>query len=490
VRFGRNALINLLGLGVPLVVAVVAIPLLLHSLGTERFGLLALIWAVVSYLGVFDLGLGRVLTQHLAVELASPAPTRQGAIIGTSMVIMACLGVGTGLLMALGAQPAATWIKTGAGHAEVVGALQAMAVAMPAVIATSGLRGALEAKQSFLIVNLIRLPMGMFNFIGPLAVVWLGDTRLDLIAWVLTAGRWIACIVHAWFVARMVPGSWAFDATLVRPMSRTGGWITLSNVASPFMGYADRFLIGALLSATAVAYYATPMELAIKLSIVPAAVTAVLFPMFAASVTRGAADNAALLHSSVRLVLGALWPACLAIALFAKELLTWWIGPDFAEQSAQLLRVFALGILVNSLAHMPLTLLQSTGLARTVAGIHLLEVPAFIIVLWWLTASFGLLGAAGAWLIRMVVDTLLMFGFAWRALSHLPVALNHVVGWTILVGASFSASWLDSAVARATVLLVATLTSTAIALRPALKALRHGDSRYAWDSSVHSDATP
>ena len=54
----RHTVFNLIGLGAPLLVAVGTIPVLIHELGPGRFGLLTLIWAVVSYFGLFDLGLG------------------------------------------------------------------------------------------------------------------------------------------------------------------------------------------------------------------------------------------------------------------------------------------------------------------------------------------------------------------------------------------------------------------------------------------------
>ena len=67
----RHTVFNLVGLGAPLLVAVATIPVLIGQLGPSRFGLLTLIWAVVSYFGLFDLGLGRALTQQLAVVFAN-----------------------------------------------------------------------------------------------------------------------------------------------------------------------------------------------------------------------------------------------------------------------------------------------------------------------------------------------------------------------------------------------------------------------------------
>ena len=192
----------------------------------------------------------------------------------------------------------------------------------------------------------------------------------------------------------------------------------MSNVVSPLMGYADRFLLGALGSAAAVAYYATPMELVIKLSIVPAAVTGVLFPAFSAAMARHEPGAALpVFDRSVRWLFCVLWPLCVGLAMFAPELLTLWIDPAFAAESAPLLQIFALGIFINCLAHVPFTLIQSAGQARTTALIHLGELPLFLLALWLLISHYGALGAAMAWLLRMVVDTVLMFAAAGRLLE-------------------------------------------------------------------------
>src|ERR1700693_577565 len=65
-----NLVWNLAGESMPVLAAVVAIPILVHRLGTDRFGVLTLSWAVAGYFGLFDFGLGRALTKAMAQELS------------------------------------------------------------------------------------------------------------------------------------------------------------------------------------------------------------------------------------------------------------------------------------------------------------------------------------------------------------------------------------------------------------------------------------
>ena len=57
---------NLLGLGLPLLIAAATVPHLLGALGSQRFGLLALAWGLIGYAGALDLGIGRATTQRVA----------------------------------------------------------------------------------------------------------------------------------------------------------------------------------------------------------------------------------------------------------------------------------------------------------------------------------------------------------------------------------------------------------------------------------------
>lgn len=411
-KLARHTLFNLIGLGAPLLVALVSIPVLVHALGPERFGLLTLIWAVTSYFGLFDLGLGRALTQQLAISLDQRLDEQIGPMSATALALMGALGLAGGLLMMVLAPWGVDLIRALPDRQEAINATLVMGLAIPFIVLTAGLRGMLEACHAFEVLNYIRLPMGIWTFAGPWLVLVLHGPDLLLITAVLAMGRVLACVVHAWFAWRALPqlrGRLAWQQAWLRPLAVSGGWLTLSNVISPFMGYVDRFVIGASLSAAAVAFYATPQEIVTKLWIVPGAVTAVLLPAFAAQVAKQDGTAWALFDRAVAALFLVLLPITAALCLFAHQLLDWWIGPEFALQSGPILQVFAFGILINCLAHVPLTWLHGAGHFRAPALLHCLELPLFVLALWLLIERMGLMGAALAWLLRMVFDSAAMF---------------------------------------------------------------------------------
>lgn len=432
-RLVKDSLFNFLGLGAPLVAAVFAIPILIRELGGERFGLLTLIWAVVSYFGLFDLGLGRAMTQRTALALSSGRREEVVPVLWSGMSLLVGLGIVAGTVMIGLVDQGVAAVKSIPDIAEAKRAGYAMAFAMPFIIGTSGLRGALEGQSAFRLVNLIRLPMGLFTFLGPLVTIALGFRGLDQICYVLVAGRVLGFAAHA-------VGVWTslatFDRRLeirrdfLRHLAVSGGWLSVSNVVSPFMGYFDRFVIGATVSALAVAYYATPNELVTKLWIVPGALTGVLLPVFAGEILDRKNRLRHLFAQASFAVFFVTLPLAAGLGLFSREILSLWISADFSNQSAAILQVFSIGILINCMAHVPLTLLQGAGRYRTPALIHLLELPIYLAVLWSLTTRWGAIGAAYAWLLRMSFDTLFMIC---ACVPLLGVSMTRFFGWRLLV---------------------------------------------------------
>lgn len=453
----RHTLFNLIGLGAPLLLALVSIPVLVGALGPAKFGVLTLIWAVTSYLGLFDLGLGRALTQQLAVALARGDRAESGALSATALLLLSGLGMVAGLLLALLAPAGLDLIAGLDDRAATLKAFYLMALALPAVIVTAGLRGMLEANHQFGALNAIRLPLGLWTFAGPWLAVALAGPDLVAIGAALLAGRWLALLAHGFCVWRGLPmlrGHLRWQGRWLRPLCTTGGWLTVSNVVSPMMGYLDRFVLAALVSATAVAYYATPLELVTKLSVLPAALTAVLLPALAAALAAPPAADAPrvwpLCEQSLRWLMLGIGATAVPLALFAEPALRWWIGAEFAQHGASLLRIFCIGIAVNCLAHVPLTLLHSAGAMRVTALIHCLELPLFLLLLWGLTRSFGTTGAASAWLLRMSADTALLFAAGAARFTGMQAALltPRLLAGAAALALGFAALLLESAAAR------------------------------------------
>ena len=409
----RNTVLSLIGQGVPILAAIVAIPLLIKGLGTDRFGVLTLVWLVMGYFSIFDLGLGRALTQIVSAKLGAEEHQEIQTIIWTALLMimaMGLLGAATLILSAPWLVGAVLTISPGL-QAEALTSFYLMAVSLPLVISSSSLRGVLEAHQRFDLTNAVGGVMGVYSFLAPLLALSF-SSQLPFIVACLLVGRLFSWGAYFLFCRRAVPSlrqGIIFRPSWLWPLISFGGWITLTNIVGPLMLYLDRFLISGLVSVAAVAYYATPFELVTKLWLIPGALAGVLFPALAASVFEDRKRANQLFERGVKYLFLLMFPLTLVILVFAQEVLTVWLGADFAAHGTRVLQWLTIGVFINSLAWIPSALIQSAGRPDLVAKLHILEFPLYLFVLIWATKAYGIIGAASIWVLRVALDAVIMF---------------------------------------------------------------------------------
>jgi O-antigen/teichoic acid export membrane protein len=424
----RNVLLNLLGWGLPAALALVAIPILVRGYGESRFGVLAIAWAVIGYFGLFDLGLSRALTQRLSDALGRGAAGEVAPVSWTALAMMAPLGVAGALALAL----LAPWIAERVLvipadlREESVGAFRWFAVAVPFTVFTAGVRGVLEAGQRFGAINLLRVPLGLLTFGGPLIALAYSPS-LVAAAQLLAAGRIVLAVLHGAAAAHAFPA--LLRPAFLRaedwiPLVRYGGWMTVSNVVSPLMNSMDRFGLGVLLPVAQVAFYATSFEVVTKVWLITAAVLPVLFPAMSATLVADRARTVRLFDRGTTFLLATAIPILLLMVLFARPGIAWWVNPGFAAAAAPALRWLAVAMSLNIVAQLALTLVQAAGRPDLSAKFHLAELPVYALLLLVLVERYGALGAALAWGARVALDAALLLWAAARVVPESAAAVR------------------------------------------------------------------
>jgi O-antigen/teichoic acid export membrane protein len=105
------------------------------------------------------------------------------------------------------------------------------------------------------------------------------------------------------------------------------------------------------------------------------------------------------------------------LSIFAPEVLRLWLGFRYADQSATALRILAIGVMINSLSHVPCGYLQASGRPDIPARFHILELAIYVPLTWFLVRRLGISGAALAWTIRVTLDGTLLFVASRRVLG-------------------------------------------------------------------------
>ncbi|HEX6037163.1 oligosaccharide flippase family protein, partial [Longimicrobium sp.] len=380
-RLARGIVYRILGAGVPAVLGLVALPRLVAGLGAERMGILTLGWAVLGYLGVLQLGVGPALTRAAA---GADADGELGPLAWTGVAMTTAAGLVAGVAVFLAAPLLADTLRLSAGlRTEAVLAFRLLAVALPFTLGAPALSGLLEAHARFGWSNAVAAAVSAASYLGPLGVLAAGG-GLPAVLVVLAAARGAGWLVLLALCLREVPAlrsrrgaAWRHAGELLR----FGGWATVSSVVSPVMVYMDRFVVGALVSAAAVAWYATPQEVMLRMGIVSGAVSSVLFPAFAAAAATHRERLGPLLTRGVELVFVMVMPLAVLLCGFSREGLGAWLGPEFAAGGAAAVAWLGLGLLVNGFAKPASALVQGIGRPDVTARLHVLELPLYLALL-------------------------------------------------------------------------------------------------------------
>jgi len=453
----RNWALNLAGQILPIATALVTIPYLIRGLGTERFGILSICWVLLGSSGALDLGLGRATTKFVAEQLGRGEKEKLPNLIWTSLVTQTVIGIGSGLVCALVAPVAVTRLLkiSTAVVSEAKFTLLILAGSMPVLLAANTLRGALEATQRFDLVNAIKVPLNICVFLLPAAALFCGlrlPGILCLLAllWLCAAFAYLLCCLTLFPVLQEV---FHFDMTVLRPLIVYGGWVQVSNVLNPLLAYVDRIFLASLTSMSAVSYYTAPYDAINRAWVLPGSLTATLFPAFSSLHAEGSHDRLEeLCVRALKSVLLTLGPLLLVVMVFARQILQFWLGGEFAAKSTLVLQILAVGALFNAIAVLPFSFLQGLGRPDLTARFHLMELPLYILILWLLVSRMGIVGAALAWTLRVGVDALLLFGaILWLKLVSLRSIASHSIWRTVmavfLFGALLIPAWASGSAA-------------------------------------------
>lgn len=421
----------------PLLAGLILFPKIIAAYGLEQFGLLTLAWAFIGYFSLFDLGLSRALTQKVSDYMSKDkSPQEIAQLVRTGFISMWLLGILGGLVLWLCSPLILNhFLKiSGALQDDSLQAFELLALSIPLVVHTAGLRAVLDALHLFKSTSIIRTVLGVGTFLAPYLASFVSPTLTSaVIALIIT--RLITWLLYQYAVHHskiLTFKTKLFNLGQLKSLLQFSGWMTVSNVISPIMEYMDRFMIASILGVVATSYYVGPTEVIFKLFIIPGSIAGVLFPLFSKTWQKDPTHTAHLLKQGFLYTLLLLFPASVLLVFFATEWLSMWLTPEFAEQARLVVCWLTIGVLINSTAQIVFAKVQGSGRSDWTAKLHLAEVLPYLGLLYACLHWWGIAGAAIAWCIRVSIDLIGLLIFA-KKINPGNFKVLHLPLWTLLL---------------------------------------------------------
>jgi O-antigen/teichoic acid export membrane protein len=461
-RLGQAAFASVYGDLILAVLSLAFVPYLIRQLGTEPYGILGIVSVLAGQLGVLHFGVGTAATRLVAESVA-----RGGGGLVPRFVGVAVVGAAASLLVGAVFYLLAPLAWRGGFNVSAatlplaLASVPAAATLVALTPASAAVYGVLTGREQFLFAAALRLYQGAGRLIAAVAVVAVGggiasvfwaQAVVDLSAVVAGAVRSGNSLSRQGAASR-VGGEAAVGDAADGGAAGAGERSALAGVAAvlaigiPFalvsllsglLTDAEKLAIGLARSLEDFTYYTVPFNAVIKVTVLSGAVVRVLMPRVAALGARGDdAEARVLTERSDRILVTAMVGALAPLIALAPELLRLWVGPDFELNSTMATRVLLVGIAVNTAAFPAHAALLARGRPGHLTALYAAELVLHLVVVYALVTQLGLVGAAAAWTIRVVVDTLAQRRLAGRALSA-PLRDGADLWGTLILLASFA----------------------------------------------------
>lgn len=408
----KNSILNIFGVIIPALILLPVMGFFSRKLTVEEFGVFSLCFAVLGYSSLFDAGLSRAVVRLLTIK--KQIKLKSSHIMGTASAVVFILGLIATLVLFLASEFLSRILKVSLHNfQDVVFSFQILSLAIIPMLLSLVVTAKLEATENFRLFNILRIINAFFSLAPSVLFAFLSKPMLGAIVGIVI-GRYLSFFVSVAFTLPLREiKNFRFDKRTLHELFRFGGWISISNIVSPLMVYFDRFILSATLGANQVAYYSSPAELITKMNIIPVSMARAFFPSLS-KINDNQSDQYKKIYKMIFILLLLFSVgSVLFVFSFSDLIIDVWLGEKYVPLSSYILQIMIVGFFFNSLAQLPVLQLQSIGVTKAIAIVHLTELIPYLILLTVALNYYGIIGAAYVWCLRVIVDNIALNSIAY-----------------------------------------------------------------------------
>jgi O-antigen/teichoic acid export membrane protein len=435
-----------------MLVQLACVPLYIHFLGVEAYGLIGFYLMFQAMLQVLDLGLSPTMNREMARYSVQPEKGDEARdLVRTLEIGYWLIGIVAGVaLIAASPWVATHWIRANSMQAKTV----QQAVALMGVLAVfqwpvSFYQGGLLGLRKQVLFNAFRIIGSTASNGGAVLVLWrISPTIQAFFLWLVVTN---AIMVVFWtiFLWKSLPSSTRvphFNFPLLRNVGRFAAGMSGIAMFSLILGQADKLVLSRVLSLTVFGYYTVAGVFGAGLVVIVSSVFNTIFPQFSALVAQ--CDEQAIIrlyHKGTQLMLLLIIPLTSVLSLFSVEILQLWTrNAAVAKNAGPIAAILVLAAAVNGLMFLPFTLQLAYGWTSIGLKITLSLTIVVVPAIWFMAKHYGPVGAALVCLGLQIVN--MMIGVP---LTHRRLLRGEMAKWFLQdIGPPLAASVFVVVVAR------------------------------------------
>jgi O-antigen/teichoic acid export membrane protein len=388
-------------------------PFIVRSLGDAEYGVWVLLTTMVGHLGLLDLGVRSALTRYIARFRAASDHESANRVLASGVRIFTIAGIaaiGASAVMALVVGRVFRIPDELVATARVVALIGGINMAVTLLGGVFG--GVLIGLERFDFGNMTEIVITALRTVAIVAALKSGRGLIAL-AVIQLSSSFLGGVVRFHLCRVVYPqlkiALAAWDPVYIRLIFGYGLSATLLHASSALMLYSDTLVIGALLPASMITFFAIAGSLSEYARSAVTGISYTLSPRVSALQAQGnrSAIQTAVLRSG-RLATLVVLPIALTFLLRGPSFIGLWMGPSYVDLSGRVLQVLA--ITLWTLAGYQVVTASVMG-----SGDHAGIIPYFITeaalnlvlsVIW--VKRYGVIGSAMGTLVPRLIMSLLV----------------------------------------------------------------------------------
>ncbi len=430
----KNIIANLIGSGWVALISIAFIPLYIHFMGVESYGLIGFYLTLQALFAVLDMGLTATISRELARLSALQGKAQEmRSLVRTLEIVYWCVAIVVMVVVTLLAPWIATqWLNASAlseetVHISIILMGMMIGLRMPYGFYSGGLLGL----QQQVLLNVIKVVAETLRSGGVVLILWWVSPEITaFFLWQLIISA-LGAAMMAMALWSSLPASAAktvYQGAIIRRLWRFAAGMSVISLLSAILIQMDKVILSKMLSLEAFAYYAFASTVAVCLAVIIGPLFSAVYPRF----TQLLANNEesvlkGLYHKSCQLMTVLVMPLALVISCFSSELLRLWTQDEvLAGHAAPILSVLIIGTALNGMMTLPFALQLAHGWTRLAIGMNIVAIIVLLPALILAVASYGASGAAVIWLLLNV--GYIIFGLT---LMHRKIFRGELRYWLI-----------------------------------------------------------
>lgn len=404
----KNSFFSVLEFTWPLITSFIATPFIVHKLGTDGYGILAIVTVTLGFFAFVDLGLGIAAVRDVAEHYEKKDFKMINRVLNSTLLVFFVMGALGALMIYLASNTLVIKILNVPQELIDIAIFAFYFAAMGFFLnmINGVFAGIPKAIQRYDISTKISIFIGTITVLLTVIILYLGYGLKEIV--MLNLGISLFSLLIYIIISKKLLPQWKvkpeFDKEIFIKLSKFGSFFLIASVSGTVLLQLDKLLIGSLLTVSLVTFYVIPSNLTQKIQGLMTAAMNILFPVSSALSGSGQIERLKLLYfKATKVVLFFATAISVPIFIFSNKFLFFWLGGEFAIQSTVVMMILVPTYFILGVTSVPWSICLGVGKSKVNAFFSIIVALLNVALILIFVKPFGLNGVALAYLLSVVL---------------------------------------------------------------------------------------